>query len=196
VSQKFDFRIPTDHNFSLSYLGFTKKEIYFSLTTMQCGLCLGDIPHDYDHSLEPSLEDKGVNSISPLLDVDIRYLTLSQQEKLRKQLESKPNAAEIATAVFLLFVLNATLFILWLVILDSLKGSLFSQDGSSYKNWNAIFRCFAGGFVLGNAYLAYATKKHLRSVVVIFFCCAAGAFWGGIVVETTSHMLQALQKER
>jgi hypothetical protein len=162
---------------------------------MQCKLCLKDIPHDYDHSLGPSLEEKGVNSIFPLLDVDIRYLTPSQQEKLRKQLQSSSNVAEI-TAVFLLFVMNATLFIIWLVILDSLKDSLFSEDGSSYKSWIVIIRCFAGGVVLGNAYLAYAAKTHLRSVVVTFFCCAAGAFWSGIVVAATSHMLQALQQER
>src|SRR5271170_3516549 len=77
----------------------------------QCRLCLADIPHDYDHSLEVTLE-KGET------EDDVEFKELECPIISRK---SWPDHNGLVAVVFLLLIANAAVLFVRLILLDILE---------------------------------------------------------------------------
>lgn len=160
------------------------KYVFSRMTTTQCRLCLADdIPHDdNDHILENSL-DSIEEQRQQQHDNHLKHHTRIQEQ------ESWPDSLGIATSLFSLFVVNAAVFILWLGLLDTLK------DYYEYKTLMGILLGGPIAFLLGNVYLAYASRRYLKSKIVEYLCFVIGGFWVGIIVGATRYIIKAMENE-
>jgi len=142
------------------------------MTTTQFRFGLADLPYDSGNSFEITLDNANT----------------SGAKERRQEGQSWPDTAGVAFASFSIFVVNATVFIIWLVILSFLIDWLPCDPRN--RTWLAIFLCTSGIFVLVNVYAAYAAKGRLESKVVA--CCAyfAAIFWFGIALGGTRYVIR------
>src|SRR5579859_3135521 len=79
----------------------------------QCRLCLADIPHGYDHMFEEP--EKPVRLDTTALDTAIAAKKARQKPAL--------NASGIIVTIFLIFIINAAIFIGWLILCAALQSA-------------------------------------------------------------------------
>jgi hypothetical protein len=120
---RFDF-VPVSHNQSQNVKKATHRSIHLCMK-MQCRLCLADIPHDYDHSLEVCVEKPEAlamfnHQLDNFDDSCHKLITWPQT------LSGWPNSAAIACMLFTLVVANAAILILILVVWSLAASALFS----------------------------------------------------------------------
>jgi hypothetical protein len=152
----------------------------------QCRLCLADIPHDYDHSLEVELE-KG--DLEDLDEVTFDFITPG--DRLVHSPERWPDAFATAAAIFTLLICNLTILLLFLIIWSSYRESIsVTSCCQGIKLLAADYAC-AGGSALFNLIMAIMAEKKLKSRVISFTLGVAAAFWCGVLIWTRLHSLES-----
>ena len=134
----------------------------------QCRLCLAGIPHDYDHSLELPEEDS------------IKVDEIDDPPQQRRQHPSSYwlNSTAIASLLFILFVLNASVFITCLVLRD-----LFSHNSCHRMMQISLSSSIAGVCAIANFCFVLIGRRRFKSRIISGSCLTAGSFWCGVVVE-------------
>ena len=149
-----------------------KRILLSCMRTTQCRLCLANIPHDYDHSLEfISLEKED--------SIKVDEIAEPLQQRQRHSSSNWPDSAAIATLLFILFALNAAVFITWLVLRD-----LFSCDSCHRMMRTALSSSIAGGCAITNFCFVLVGRRKFRSRIICGSSFTAGSFWCGVIVET------------
>jgi hypothetical protein len=153
----------------------------------QCRLCLADIPHDFDHSLE-IIEEAANSEIASHREDDTVYHSdgLSPFKKSRR-LHNWPDSAAIASIICFLFAVNAGAYILWLIVLCCFKESLQSTHDSTWAWITALYLIAAMGGLL-NWCLAFVAKRKLESTLIAFLCWITGGFWCCVLVQAKLHI--------
>lgn len=142
----------------------------------QCRLCLAGIPHDYDHSLEfIALEKEDSKKVDEIDD---------PPQQWQQYLSSNwPDSAAVASLLLILFVLNAAVFITWLVLRD-----LFSCDSCHRMIWIAVSSSIAGVCAIANFCFAFIGRRKFKSRIISGSCLSVGSFWCGVIVEVMSSI--------
>lgn len=153
----------------------------------QCSLCLADIPHDIDHSLE-IIEEAANSEIATHNEDDTAHHSeeLFPFKKSHK-LQNWPDSAAIACIICFLFAVNAAVYILWLIVLCSFKESPQNAHDST-PAWIAALYLIAATSGLLNWCLAFAAKRKLESTFIAFLCWIAGSFWCCVLVQARLHI--------
>lgn len=157
------------------------------MTTTQCRLCLADVPHDYDHPLEQISSEKALeidvdNSDDEVLNGHEQYPPGLPQG----QSWEWPNSAAITTILFTLYILNAIIFITYLVIQDILRSGSHSTGMTTERTIISI--AVAGICALINFILAFLGRKYFKSSVLGFYCFITGAVWCVVVGRVVSDI--------
>lgn len=138
----------------------------------QCRLCLADIPHEYDHSLEFITLGKEDSIIVDEIDDP-------PKQRQKDPSSNWPNSAAIASLLFMLLVLNAAVFIAWLVLLD-----LFLGHSCHRIIRIAVSSSISGACAIANFCFTFVGRTKFKSRIISGFCLSAGSFWCGVIVET------------
>jgi hypothetical protein len=149
----------------------------------RCRLCLADIPHDYDHSLEVEFEKEHCEEFE-----EVAFDLIPPDTK--RPSDSWPDASATVSVIFTVLVANLSLLylflILWASYLHNTEGT--SADGQ-WNNWLVAVYCCAGGSLVVNSVMAYVLEKKLKSRVILFTVVFAVVFWGGAVIWTRRNSL-------
>jgi len=84
------------------------------MNSTQCRLCLADIPHDYDHSLELSREKRD----SREHDEACRGLDIKELQRLQSLQQTWPDSNALVGVTFLLMIGNGAALLAPLILLD------------------------------------------------------------------------------
>lgn len=150
----------------------------------RCRLCVADIPHDYDHSLEVEYENEVSQEFEEVTFDLIAQTTPSPSERW-------PDASGTAAVIFTLLVANLSLLLLFLIIWSSyLDNKSVSYACCRPDYWLVAEYCCAGVSFILNSVMAYVAEKKLESRVVLFFVVFAGVFWAGALIWTRMNTLE------
>jgi len=146
------------------------------MTTVQCRLCVADIPHGYDHSLEVAQSKHPATTVAD----ELNTLALLERggTKLDKTCEW-PDCAAIVYILFLLFVINAAALIAWLITLSSYQDHVVTCES---KRWLAGGMSIVVLSALSNWAVALRTARRIKSIIVEVVCWITGATWWGLLI--------------
>ncbi len=145
------------------------------MKTTQCRLCLADVPHDYDHSLEIITTEREDS-------IEVHGVDDPRRQRQQHPPLNWPDSGAITSLFFILFILNAAAFIIWLVLQD-----WRSCDPCDRTIRIAVSFSTAGFCGLVNFCLAFVGRRKFKSGILCFCCLTAGSFWCGVLLETMRH---------
>jgi hypothetical protein len=151
------------------------------MKSTQCRLCLADIPHDFDHSLE-IIEDIANSEIASHKDNTVHHSVGPFPFYERHNSYNWPDTAAIACLICFLFAVNAGIYIFWLIVLCCFKESQQNAHDST-RAWITALYLIAAVNVLLNWCLAFAARRKLNSIVITSLCWIAGGFWCCVLVQ-------------
>jgi hypothetical protein len=137
----------------------------------QCRLCLADIPHDYDHSLEVTLEKGEIED-----DVEFKKLEcplISQS--------SWPDYNGLVAVVFLLLMANAAVLFTRLILLDILESCVNCERRRGLIV--GIYIVTVVG-VLGNLFVTVLARRKFNSNWITLYCVCYVGLWSGQLIRT------------
>jgi hypothetical protein len=144
---------------------------------MTTTLCLADIPRRYDLYLEiPQEKDSADNlngrqaGLVVSLDIESHFPVTSTREW--------PDSSGIACALFAAFMTNASLLIVWLIIMDEAT----METSSNADIWLGSAMYFSIVCWISNLGLAVAARKELKSKVIELAFTCAWTFWLGVLI--------------
>jgi hypothetical protein len=158
------------------------------MKTTQCRLCLAEIPHDYDHTLEIISEKQDVED-EELGVVTFEYIHNPRFRRVQQQHQKQqwPNSAATTGILFLLFVSNASLFILWLIFWGLYLNEFDAQKSADPTIWKvgAVYSIAGTGCFL-NGLMVYISERQLGTRLISFMSVIFGLIWCSIVVWVKS----------
>jgi hypothetical protein len=157
------------------------------MRTAQCRLCLADIPHDYDHSLEVELE-KG--DLEELDEVTFDFITPNNRPAHSS--DRWPDAFATTALIFVLLICNLMMLLVFLVIWSLYRESMSSTSCCQGSILLAADYACAGGNVVMNLSGAIVARKKLKSRVISFAMGVAAAFWCGVLIWTRLNSLESM----
>ena len=145
------------------------------MTTVECRLCLADIPHGYDHSLEiPQARDAANEPFFKPVLPNVPPAVPSPKQG--------PDITAIAYAFYSIFITGASLFISWLIILAAYLDAVAACDTCDGKGWAfGLFGLSIAGMLL-NWVFALATRKEIKCWIIELGFWIGGGFWGGVLI--------------
>src|SRR5271170_1098673 len=137
----------------------------------QCRLCLADIPHDYDHSLEVTLEKGEIED-----DVEFREVGCPHISRT-----SWPDYNGLVAVVFLLMMANAAVLLTRLILLDILE-SCVNCD----RRRGLIVGIYIVTVVvlLANLFVAVLARRKFNSKWITLYCVGCAGLWSGQLIRT------------
>lgn len=148
------------------------------MTTVQCRLCVADIPHGYDHSLEVAQSKQPATAIAD----ELNNLALLEQGGIKEDTNKtykRPDCAAIVCILFLHFVINAATLITWLITLSSYHDRVVTCES---KRWLAGSMSIVVLSALSNWAVALGTARRIKSMIVEMVCWITGAIWWGLLI--------------
>jgi hypothetical protein len=148
------------------------------MTTVQCRLCVADIPHGYDHNLEVAQSEHPATTIAN----ELNNFTLLEQGGTKEDKDTTykwPDCAAIVCILFLHFVMNAAALIAWLITLSSYHDRVVTCES---KRWLAGSMSIVVLSALSNWAVALATARRIKSMIVEMVCWITGAIWWGLLI--------------
>ena len=145
------------------------------MRTARCKLCLADIPWEYDHSFEIVAMEKEDS-------IEVHGAHDPRRQRQQHPSSNWPDSGAVASLFFILFVLNAAAFIIWLILRDT-----FSCDLCHRAIWIIVSLSTAGFCGLVNFCLAFVGRRKFKSGILNFCCLLTGSFWCGVLLETIRY---------
>jgi hypothetical protein len=159
------------------------------MKTTQCRLCLAEIPHDYDHTLEIISEKQDLGE-EELGEVTFEYIHNPRFRRVQQQQQQKqqwPNSAATTGLLFLLFVSNASLFIVWLILWGLYLKEVEAQKSTDPVIWKvAAVYSIAGTGCFLNGLMVYISERQLGTRLISFVSGIFGLVWCSIVLWVKS----------
>jgi len=137
----------------------------------QCRLCLADIPHDYDHSLEVTLEKGEIQDNVEFKELDCPHIS-------RK---SWLDYNGLIAIVFLLMMANAAVLLTRLILLDILESCVKCERRRGLIVGIYIVTVVA---VLGNLFVTFLARRKFNSKWITLYCVGCAGLWAGQLIRT------------
>ena len=139
------------------------------MNTTQCRLCLADIPHDYDHALEVSLEN---GPIEAWTKVDIEPLTVPR---------TWPDDQTTVEITYLLFVVDLSLLNSYLILWELLDSCVDSEKRTALVigMYAVNIICLALNAVVGQLVL-----RKFKSWIIFVVCLIFGSLSFLILIKS------------
>jgi hypothetical protein len=152
------------------------------METRQCRLCLAEIPYDDDNN--SSLDTTTETSDSEEPDqVAFDYIN-DPQLTLIQQKEQWPDSAATAGVLFILFILNASLFIVWLIFGNLCLRDFESDTEVSWKVTTVY--SISGVCCFSNGLMVYVSERFMGSRLITCVSVLFGLFWCGVMIWVKS----------
>jgi hypothetical protein len=136
------------------------------MNSTQCRLCLADIPHDYDHSLELTLE-KGKIQDDAVTKLEIKELEPSHVPRI-----TWPDNHALVGMAFLLMMGNCAILLIRLILLDIQE----SCTGCERRGLIVGVYIVTVMALVGNVFVAFLARRKFK-LKGISFCCVG---WVGM----------------
>ena len=137
----------------------------------QCRLCLADIPHDYDHSLEVTLEKGEIEDDVEFKEVECPHISRT----------SWPDYHGLVAVVFLLLMANAAVLFTRLILLDILESCVKCERRRGLIVGIYIVTVVA---VLGNLFVTFLARRKFNSRWITLYCVCSVGLWSGQLIRT------------
>lgn len=153
------------------------------MKTIECRLCLAEIPHDYDHPLELTSEKANLD-LESLDEVTFDYIEHNHRFRPLQKNRQWPDSVATAGVLFLLFISNASLYIIWLIFLGLYLKDFEIQDSSKpTTTWKvAVLYSISGTGSFLNGLVAFISERQLGSKLITFVSVMFGLTWCGILI--------------
>lgn len=138
------------------------------MNNTQCRLCLADIPHDYDHSLELTLEKREIQ------DDTTTKLEIKELGRLHHVLRTSwPDIHALVGMAFLLMMGNCAILLLRLILLDIQE----SCTGCERRGVIVGIYIVTVMALVGNVFVAFLARRKFKSKGISFCCVGWAGMW-------------------